>query len=245
MSSLKNSELVAAASEASTYIAEEWFRDGPMLRIPAQAGTLDGFREWVTSDEFPEYLRISFIAQELWIDMSPEEVETHNKVKTTVVSSINNLNEELDLGELFSDRMLLTNTAVGLSTEADAALVTWRSYRTGKAHLVTLKGKQGRYKELQGTPDWVLEIVSRWSVQKDTRKLRAAYHRAGIPEYWLIDARGEEIDFQILVRRKADYVAVAPQDGWYPSRVFGRRFRLERRRNRMGRWQYKLRVAPA
>lgn len=243
MSALKETVPSPTTPEPSLLHAEEWIREGPILRIPAQAGTLEGFRKWILSVEFPPHVLISFIDQEIWIDMSPEEFETHNKIKSAVGLTIGNLNEELDLGEFFCDRAQLTNTAAGLSTEADAAFVTWRSYQTGKARLVPVKGKQGRYKELEGTPDWVMEIVSQWSVQKDTRKLRAAYHRARIPEYWLIDARGEEIDFQILVHRKAGYVAVAPRDGWYPSRVFGRSFRLERRRNRMGRWQYKLQVA--
>ena len=88
----------------------------------------------------------------------------------------------------------------------------------------------------------LLEIISDSSVDKDTRDMRQRYHRAGVSEYWLIDARGEEIDFQILVRRRTRYVAVSPKDGWYHSPLFGRSFRLERRRNRVGRWQYKLHV---
>src|SRR5262249_15185108 len=157
----------------------------------ARASTLEGFREWVTSAEFPENLRASFIDQELWIDMSPEELETHSKVKEAVGRTVGNLNEELDLGEFFPDGVQVTNAAANLSTEPDGTLVKWRSYRLGKVHLVPRKDEQGMYIELQGTPDWVLEIVSRWSVQKDTQLLRAAYHRARIPEYWLIDARGE------------------------------------------------------
>jgi Uma2 family endonuclease len=36
--------------------------------------------------------------------------------------------------------------------------------------------------ELEGTPDWVLEVVSQSSVAKDTKWLRESYHKAGIPE---------------------------------------------------------------
>ena len=89
--------------------------------------------------------------------------------------------------------------------------------------------------ELEGTPDWVLEVVSRWTGRKDTEMLRDAYHRAGIPEFWLIDAQYDEISFQILRRRRDRYVAVASRDGWVRSTVFGRSFRLDRRKNRMGR----------
>jgi hypothetical protein len=50
---------------------------------------------------------------------------------------------------------------------------------------------------------------------------------------------------QVLRRRRDRSVVVAPRGGWNRSPVFGRGFRLERRRNRMGRWEYTLEVAPA
>lgn len=211
-------------------------------RFPASVGTLEGFVAWVTSDEGPQRGRFSFINQEIFIDMSPEELETHNKVKGTVDNTIFNLNEELDLGELFGDGTQVTNAAADLSTEPDGTFIKWRSYQTKKVQLVPRRDTQGQYIEVRGRPDWVLEVVSRSSFQKDTVVLRQAYHRAKIPEYWLINALDEEIDFQILVHRRQDYQAVPPQDGWLFSPVFGRFFRLERRRNRMGRWRYKLHV---
>jgi Uma2 family endonuclease len=216
------------------------------LEIPARAvATLDGFCDWATSDAYPERGRFSFLNHEVLIDMSPEELETHNKVKTEVVRAIANLNEQLDLGEVFSDGTLVKNEKAGLSTEPDGTLVTWETSEAGRVCFEIRKDRQGQYLELQGTPDWVLEVVSRSSVKKDTHDLRGTYHRAGIGEYWLIDAQEEDIVFQILVRRRTRYVAVTARDGWYPSPVFGRSFRLERRRNRAGRWQYKLHVKPA
>ena len=155
------------------------------------------------------------------------------------------MNEELDLGEFYSDGTLVTNEAADLSTEPDGTFVTWRSFEAGRVRLTPREDRPGQYVELQGTPDWVLEVVSRSSVAKDTRVLRAAYHRAGVPEYWIIDARFDAIDFQVLRRRRDRYVVVAPRGGWHRSPVFGRGFRLERRRNRMGRWKYTLEVAPA
>lgn len=219
--------------------------DIPPIRIPASAMTLAGFRAWATSDEFPEKLCASFINQEVVIDMSPEELETHNKVKTRVVSTLDALNEKLDLGELFSDRARVSNTAAGVSTEPDAAFVSWASFEAGRVRLVPRKDRPDQYMELEGTPDWVLEVVSRWSVPKDTEWLRTAYHRAGIPEYWLIDAQYDEVSFQILRRRRDRYVAVASRDGWHHSTVFARSFRLDRRKNRMARWTYTLEVMPA
>jgi Uma2 family endonuclease len=214
------------------------------IRIPATATTLAGFRAWVMSDEFPEYGRISYIEREIFVDMSPEEMETHNKIKYEVSYAIINLNKELDLGEFHGDGMLVLNDAAGLSTEPDGAFVTWDSYEAGRVRLIERKRQPGQYTELQGTPDWVLEVVSQSSVTKDTRSLRAAYHRAGVPEYWIIDARSEVIDFQILRRQRDRYVAVSPRGGWLRSRVFGRRFHLDRQLNRLGRWNYTLSVAP-
>src|SRR5262249_12109278 len=101
-----------------------------------------------------------------------------------------------------------------------------------------------RYREVEGTPDWMLEIVSDSSVQKDTQQLREAYHRAGIPEYWLVDARGDDVAFQILYRRKNGYAAAPLKDSWQGSRVFGGSFRLVRQQDEFGLWEYTLEVRP-
>src|SRR5215208_3739768 len=162
-------------------------RDAPAVRIPAAAATLEGFRAWATSDAFPERGRFSFIGGELHIDLSPEELDTHNKVKTEVGRAIGNLNRDLDLGEYSSDGTLVTNEAAGLSTEPDGTFVTWRSFEAGRVRLTPRPDRPGQYVELVGAPDWVMEVVSRSSVAKDTEALVGAYHRAGVAEYWIID----------------------------------------------------------
>ncbi len=129
-----------------------------------------------------------------------------------------------------------------MSTEPDGTLVKWQSYRAKRVRLIPRKDTAGRYLEVRGRPDWILEVVSLSSIHKDTVVLREIYHRVGIPEYWLIDALPDTIDFQILVHRRKDYKVVQPQDGWYFSPVFGRSFRLERSRDPMGEWWYDLRV---
>jgi hypothetical protein len=55
-----------------------------------------------------------------------------------------------------------------------------------------------------------------------------------------VDARGDEIDFRILHHRKKDYAAAAVHDGWQKSKVFGREFRLTRKRIRLNLWKYTL-----
>ena len=72
------------------------------------------------------------------------------------------------------------------------------------------------------------------SVRKDLVTLKSGYFNAGIPEYWLIDARGDTIHFEIFARGPDGYVASAA------SAVFGMPFRLERVKNRAGRSDYRL-----
>jgi Uma2 family endonuclease len=211
--------------------------------VPTDAQTLAGFRAWAKSQAFPERGRISFLDEEIVIDMSPEEIETHGKVKTEISYGLVHLNKKRKLGEFYADRALLTNVEANLSTEPDATFATWKRLQAGRVRLVPREDEQGQYLEVEGSPDWVLEIVSKGSVRKDTTRLREQYHQAGIREYWLIDARGEAIDFALLVWQEGGYVpAATSRGGWQLSPVFGRRFRLTRRRNRVGRWEYTLQV---
>jgi Uma2 family endonuclease len=216
--------------------------DGLYLHIPQSAFTLAGFREWVKSDELPEKLRVTFIRGEIYLDMSKEELESHAKVKAETCRVLLNLNYELDLGDLYLDGVLVTNKLAGVSNNPDGILVSYEALESGRVRAVASKREEGQFVELLGTPDWLMEIVSGSSIHKDTVQLRSAYHRARIPEFWLIDARGEEIDFKILLWRASGYVAAPKRDGWQRSRVFGREFRLERRRTRLGTWKYTLHV---
>lgn len=214
------------------------------LRIPTSASTLAGFRAWATSDNAPEKLRLAFLDQEILLDMSNEELETHNKVKMEIARALLNWNRETRRGTFCGDGVLLTNEAAEVSNNPDAVFFSHESVRSGRVQLVPREGRQGQYIEIVGTPDWVLEVVSQSSVRKDTEQLRGAYHRAGIPEYWLIDARGATIAFQVLYRRKNSYVAAPARDGWRRSRVFGRAFRLDRQSDALGLWEYTLHIRP-
>jgi Uma2 family endonuclease len=63
----------------------------------------------------------------------------------------------------------------------------------------------------------VMEIVSEGSVKKDTERLWHTYFQAGISEYWLIDARGEEMHFTIYIPGKKEYIPAVQQRGWQCS----------------------------
>jgi Uma2 family endonuclease len=212
------------------------------LRIPTSALTLAGFRDWATSDEFPQDIRAAFIDTEIFIEMSNEDVETHANAKLEIARVLATLVRDLKLGKFYGDGVLLSNEAASVSNNPDASFSTWETFRSGRVRLVPKPGKKGRYCEVEGTPDWVLEVISDSSVDKDTIKLREAYHRAGVREYWPIDARGDDIDFQILYHGENDYESAPQQKGWQQSRVFDRSFRLEGQQDELGLWQYTLHV---
>ncbi len=216
------------------------------IHCPPGANTLEGFSDWVYSEEFPQQGNIAFIDGRIFIDMSPERFETHVKLKTKIISVIDAIVEEEDLGEFYADGGRIKNLAGKVSNEPDAIFASWETLESGKLSPPEKldQAPDGKHVDLVGTPDWVCEVISDSSVNKDTRLLREAYHKAGVPEYWLIDARGEEIDFQILVWQKSGYIAAEDHDGWRHSPVFDCQFQLTRSRNRVGNWRYDLSRRP-
>jgi len=215
--------------------------DHPPLRIPAEAsGKLSGFRAWVTSDEFPEKWRVSFLKGAIHFDMT-EETETHNNVKVEIQSTLVAINKKHHLGTVYGDGVQLSNKSANLSTCPDAIYISRQTLRAGRVKRVQRKGRN-EYIELDGTPDVVVEVVSRSSRRKDLVDLPVLYHRAGIPEYWLVDALGDEIDFRILRYGPRKYVSVLAQGGWFESTALSRRFKLIRQRDEDGDWQYDLKV---
>jgi Uma2 family endonuclease len=211
-----------------------------VVQIPREAWTLSGFRKWAVSEDFPQRGRITFIAGELIVDMSPEEAENHVKVKGEFAYAIMTINKHEDLGEFYGDGLLVTNEDADLSSEPDGTLILHETFDSARAILVPREGEEGEYMELLGTPDLVLEVASKFSMNKDYNRLRQAYHLAGIPEYWLVNARGKKLDFQILHHRPEGYVAGSLRGGWQRSDVLRRDLRLVREKNRRGLWRYTL-----
>jgi Uma2 family endonuclease len=212
----------------------------PVL-IPAGVGTLDGFRKWTSSPDFPETGKIAYFGGEIFIDMSPERIDSHNAVKTEIARILGNLVVEQELGEFFADGVRFVHVEAEVSNEPDAMFVLWESYAAKRIRRVPITSEDD-FIELEGTPDCVVEIVSPSSVTKDLKTLRDRNLRAGVPEYWLLDARSEKIDFQILRATSKDYETVALKSGWQASTVFGKSFKLTRKKNRVGHWSYRLEI---
>jgi Uma2 family endonuclease len=217
-------------------------REGMEVTIPADAGTLEGFRNWAKSDEFPERGRFSFLEGEMVVDMSPENFDLHNFIKGEISSSLRNVIRAKDLGRLFFDRCLLTNAEANLSTEPDAMFLSYDAYLAGKAKYIESRTSRGSYVELIGSPDWTLEVVSSSSSRKDKVLLKEAYFLAGVREYWIVDATGDDVKLSVLARGKKEFSLIRAKESWYPSSVFGSAFRITRQRAKDGLWDYTLEV---
>ena len=216
------------------------------LRVPMDVCELQRFRAWAHSDEFPLTGKIAFIDGEIEIDMSPEELNSHNRVKRDVSTDLNVLVREADLGELLVDGALLVNETANLATEPDLMFCSWDAIRRGRVVYAPAVAGSDRLVEVRGTPDLVCEIVSKGSVRKDQVRLRKSYFDAGIPEYWLIDARPKNLEFQILARGQLEFTAVDPDSSEFlASRVLGRRFRISCRQDQVGGTCYRLLSEPA
>lgn len=210
------------------------------VRIPADIVDLESFRRWARSGEFPEHGWFSFLRGDLYVDLSMEQAFTHNRVKTKFASVMEQIIEADQSGYYFSDRMLLSNLEANLSTEPDGMFVSYDAVRKGRVVLV--EGADGGYVEVAGAPDMVLEVVSDKSVHKDTKVLRELYWQAGIPEYWLVDARGKALQFEIFRRSARGYLASRKEDGRVRSRIFQRTFHFSRQIDPLGHPQYTLAV---
>lgn len=211
------------------------------IEIPASALDLEGFRAWSHSREFPQSGSVSFLDGRIDVDMSPEDLETHNKCKTGLTAGWYNFLTKFDVGEVIGDGMLLLNEEADLGTEPDGLLCLYESIRSGRVRYHEVVEGSDRFVEVRGAPDVAAEVVSRTSVRKDTVELMELYYRAGVTEYWLVDARRSEIDFRIYVRGAAAYEQVpADADGFVRSGVLQKSFRLTRTRNVVGNWRYSL-----
>ncbi|HVX15683.1 MAG TPA: Uma2 family endonuclease [Pirellulales bacterium] len=212
------------------------------LCVPPSAFELEGFRDWIHSAGFPHGVKATFIGGSLEVETSPEELESHAKLKVELVGELRRLSKRHALGDLFCDSTTVVWPPAGLSTEPDLVFCSWESYRSGRVRESERKEGSNRFVELVGAPDLVVEVVSDSSVSKDKRRLRRTYWQTGIPEYWIVDARGQgHVRFQLLTRGETGYDAVAPDDaGFRLSPTFGRRFRIVRRTNPVGRYDYRL-----
>jgi Uma2 family endonuclease len=213
------------------------------LTIPSWVVDFASFRRWCESDEFPEEGRICFIGGDVWADMTMEQVFSHNQVKNEVAYALTGLVKQSKSGRFFPDGLRILNLPAELSGVPDGTYVSFDTLRAGRARYVEGKGKDaGGYTQLEGIPDLVIEVVSPSSVDKDTEWLQKAYWEAGIPEYWLIDARRSPLSFDLYRHSPKGYTTARKSAGWVKSAVLGKSFRLTATTNGLGHPEYTLEV---
>lgn len=203
---------------------------------------LTKFRAWAHSAGFPETGRIDFLAGDVEVDMSPEDLQTHGTLKSSLAAELFSLVAKRQRGYVFVDRTRVTSLAADLSVEPDLVVVLFSSLDEGRVRQVpSARREPGRFIELEGAPDLVVEIVSDSSERKDTDRLPAQYALAGVPELWLVDARGGEVRFEIRALEAGAYRRVEPEaGGWLASAVLGTSCRITRQPAPHAGWLYIL-----
>src|SRR5262245_60357991 len=93
--------------------------------IPPGIDSVKAFRQWVRSPDFPDQGRFAFLAQDLWIDLTMEQIFDHSLVKGCVYATWRALGTAGDLGYCLPDGVLLTNVEVGLGTEPDGMFISY------------------------------------------------------------------------------------------------------------------------
>lgn len=210
------------------------------IDIPADAQDFESFRQWLHSGSFPEKGKICFIKNQIWVDLM-EELYSHNQVRTEIGAVLHSLVRRLKYGRYLTEGMRYSHPETNLSTEPDGMIISDEAIETGRVRCVG--GKDGDETELIGSPDIVIEVVSKSSVEKDTEWAVESYFDAGIPEYWLVDVRDEDdLQFQIHKRGQNGYVQTRKVGGWVKSGVLGKSFRLLCSEDKFGRNDFSLEV---
>jgi Uma2 family endonuclease len=209
------------------------------VRIPMGITDLAAFRQWCHSADFPEEGRFAYLDGTIWVDLSMEQAFSHNDVKTGVASVLWPLARAIGTGRYFGDGMRLSHPEANLTTDPDGLFYFYATLQSGR--LIQVAGRHGGVVEFEGTPDMVLEVVSDTSVEKDMVRLPPLYERAGIQEFWRIDAQGKLV-FELFRLTPGGYVSAQLPDGWLHSDVFGRDFHLAQGIDPTGQPQFTLEV---
>jgi Uma2 family endonuclease len=220
-------------------IAVTYIDDRVELRVPPGITDLESFRRWADADDFPDNARIDYLQGDVWVDLSRQDLFTHVAVKGAFYIVLGELTRAGQLGLFLGSGAYLSNVAAGMAMRPDAVFISVEGLQE---RVRLLDRKQEDYDELEGSPDMVLEVVSRGSDHRDTVLLRRAYWQAGAREYWLVDARPGPLVFEVLRHTARGYRATPKKGGWLALAVFGNSFRLTHQLNTLGHPEYALAV---
>jgi len=215
---------------------------GFAFEIPADAHTLEGFLRWEDSSSFPQRGSIEFIAGRLFIDMAAGEIHSHETLKARVGIALGAIVSK-DVGKLYIDNVRYASSAADTGVEPDLLVCLYESVRSGRLRFVESRRDAARCMVVEGAADLVVEIVSDASVRKDTQILRERFFVAGVREYWIFDARGMRMSFELLTRSESGWrEAETDAEGFRRSEVLNRRVRVERIADAIGLPDYDVRI---
>ena len=143
------------------------------MSVPGWVVDIESFRRWTDAEDFPEQGCIWWLCGEVWADMSKEQIFTHLVVKNEYSFTLTGLAKVGKLGLFIADGLLLSNFAADISGNPDGTFLLNETLRSDRIRLI--EGVEGGYVELQGSPDMILEVLSKGSVHKDEVVLRQAY----------------------------------------------------------------------
>jgi Uma2 family endonuclease len=210
------------------------------IHVPGWVVDIDSFRRWTKAPDFPLRGNIWWLRGEVWADMSNEQVFWHGDVKGAIYAVLYFVVKNARLGRILPDGILLTNHEADISGNPDGMFLSRKTLDSNRVRVK--KGAKDGMVEVQGIPDMVLEVVSDSSVKKDLVTLYQAYWEAGISEYWLADARRDQLRFDIFRSTPKGYKASPKKNGWLRSDVFGKSFRLIVAFDKSGYPEYTLEV---
>ena len=128
-------------------------------------------------------------------------------------------------GRLAAGKLVLRRQPVPdleFSSQPDGMFISNESWDSG-----TVKLQQNdKSLVILGTPDMVLEVISKSSTLKDQKTKKALYHQAGIREYWMADSRLASPTLIIYRHTARAYVPMKANKGCVKSTVLGASFRL-------------------
>src|SRR5207245_567654 len=99
----------------STAVLQKTAVSQDVIRIPGWIVDLDSFRKWARSDDYPEKARISFLNGGVWVDVSKEQVFSHNQVKCGFTVTLGGLAKKGRRGRFLPDGVLLSNMDADIS----------------------------------------------------------------------------------------------------------------------------------
>lgn len=195
--------------------------DDAEIRVPHGIMDNASFLRWATSKDAPEKGKYDYLQDHLWIDATMETL-FHNAIKSAIAFVLGPWVRDQGLGEYYTDGMLMSRPDLEFSSQPDGMFISNDGWNSGRVKLQ----QSDKSLVILGSPDMVLEVISRSSTLKDQKIKKKLYHLAGIKEYWMVDSRLASPTLMIYRPAAKGYVAVKALKGWVKSTLLGASFRL-------------------